>query len=317
MKKPRDDNWFNCVCPICGKRFHLKEYAVKNRKTKPCCSKACLREYKRILMTGEGNHQYGLKGSKNASWKSDRKKTSYGYIQIRVLDHPFKRHGDYVFEHRLVAEQYLLTKENSVEINGKYYLSPEYEVHHINFCRADNRPENLVVMKKGDHIRLHTALNPQKRDKKTGRFEKSGPIKIKKVTSTAIKPERKTSGAAGYDLCVDSDEKVTIPPHSVKMLSTGLAFSIPDGYAGFIYARSGTATKKRLHPATCVSVIDSDYRGNVMLPTVNDSDEPKEIQPHERIAQLVIQKVYTPELELVEELEDTERGSEGFGSTGR
>lgn len=121
-------------------------------------------------MKGTGNHQYGLKGKANASWKTDEKITNYGYRKIRVLDHPFRDCDDFVFEHRLVAEKYLLTEENSIEIDGKKYLKKEYDVHHIDENRLNNDPSNLLVLIKGDHKRLHNAKTPNKRDKKTGRF---------------------------------------------------------------------------------------------------------------------------------------------------
>ena len=130
----------------------------------------CKKQYDSKKMKGEGNHQYGLKGKANASWKTDEKITNYGYRKIRVLDHPFRDCDDFVFEHRLVAEKYLLTEENSVEIDGKKYLKKEYDVHHIDENRLNNDPSNLLVLTKGDHKRLHNAKNPNKRDEKTGRF---------------------------------------------------------------------------------------------------------------------------------------------------
>jgi len=115
-------------------------------------------EHKKILFSGNGNHQYGLKGSKNSSWKSDERISSYGYKLIRVLNHPFRNSDDMVFEHRLLAEKYLLTEENSVFVNGIAYLSKEYDVHHKDFNRANNSLDNLVVMKKSAHKRLHNLL---------------------------------------------------------------------------------------------------------------------------------------------------------------
>ena len=142
-------------------------------------------------------------------------------------------------------------------------------------------------------------------------------LKIKRVTDTAIVPEVKTNGSAGYDLCVDSSETIEIPPHKTVMAQTGLAFEIPDGYFGAIYARSGVSTKRGIRPATCVSVIDSDYRGNVGLPLHNDTDEIRVVEPYERVAQMVLQKALVVDIEIVEDLNDTERGDGGFGSTGR
>ena len=163
-----DPNYLNCECCVCGKKFHLKEYQ-KNRYKAHCCSKECCLEKHRTDMSGASNHQYGLKGDKNASWKSDEKTSVYGYKLIRVLEHPFAKSDGFVFEHRLVAERYLLTPENSVEINGKRYLSPEYVVHHKDMNRLNNDISNLEVIEKGQHVSLHNKLSPRAKDS-LGRF---------------------------------------------------------------------------------------------------------------------------------------------------
>lgn len=142
------------------------------------------------------------------------------------------------------------------------------------------------------------------------------PVKIKKVTETAIIPTKGSAGSAGYDLYVDSDEVITIPPHKTVMLQTNIAFEIPRGYFGAVYARSGVSTKRGLRPATCVSVIDSDYRGSVGVPLHNDTDEDRIVLSYERVAQMVITPIPEVELVLVDELPDTDRGTGGFGSTG-
>lgn len=311
------DTWNNCSCPICGKGFHLKPFALNRFKTH-YCSKRCFNESKKILMKGEGNHQYGIKGGKNSSWKSDTKMSRYGYIQIRQPNHPFCDKDGWVLEHRLVAEKHLLDESNSVLIDGKMYLSPEYVVHHKNFDRKDNRIENLKVMTKGEHQSFHAKLNMVDRNSETGRFEKNKEIvRIKRVTSSAIVPERKSVGAACYDLYADNENVIEIRPHETVMIGSGIAFEIPSGYFGAIYARSGISTKRGLRPSTCVSVIDSDYRGEVGLPIHNDTKTIQFIKPHERVAQIVFQQALDVELVLVEKLKETERGSNGFGSTGR
>lgn len=311
-----DAGYFNCACDVCGKLFHRKPSHIKKCK-RHYCSQACHYIDKQNYMRGENNHQYGLKGSANASWKSDKKESRYGYIQIRCLNHPFRDADDFVFEHRLVAEKYLLTDENSVEIDGKKYLRPEYVVHHKDFARTNNRPENLQIMTKEEHQAFHAKLNPNERGSLGQFVSDSFPIKVKRVTPTAILPERKSIGAAGYDLCANIDRPVIIQPHSTVMIYSGVAFSIPRGYYGAIFARSGLSVREGLRPATCVSVIDSDYRGNVGLPMHNDSEEKRVINPNDRIAQIVFQRAYTPELELVTELDETDRGNRGFGSSGR
>lgn len=142
-------------------------------------------------------------------------------------------------------------------------------------------------------------------------------IKIKKLTDTAIVPMQSSNGAAGYDLCVDSSEPIVIKPHETVMVQSNIAFAIPEGYFGAIYARSGISTKRGLRPATCVSVIDSDYRGGVGLPIHNDSEEVGIVHPYERVAQIVFQAAMDAEFGLVDSLDETDRGDKGFGSTGR
>lgn len=175
-ERGHDESYNNCKCPICGKAFHCKPYHLKKYKTH-YCSKECQNEARKDYMRGSGNHQYGLRGSKNSSWKSDKKISRYGYIQIRVSDHPFADKEGFVLEHRLVAEKYLLTEENSVCVDGKMYLSPNYIVHHKDKNKTNNNPENLEVMKKSDHQKIHSTEDSplRKRDEK-GRYSK-GQIK--------------------------------------------------------------------------------------------------------------------------------------------
>lgn len=148
----------NCECEVCGVKFHRKAYYVKKVKH-VCCSKQCDSILRKTTFSGANNHQYGLKGDKNSSWKSNERVSSYGYRLIRDLDHPFKNSDDFVFEHRLLADKYLLTDENNVEINGKRYLKPEYIVHHIDKNRLNNDINNLRVMTLQEHIILHNTKN--------------------------------------------------------------------------------------------------------------------------------------------------------------
>lgn len=143
-------------------------------------------------------------------------------------------------------------------------------------------------------------------------------INIKRLRNDAILPTRGSAAAAGYDLyaCLDTT-KITISPHSTQKIGTGIAVAIPDGYFGAIFARSGLAAKSGLRPANCVGVADSDYRGEYIVALHNDTDEPKTVENGERIAQLVIMPFLSAEFNEVEELDSTERGSGGFGSTGK
>ena len=150
----------NCTCDYCGKLFYKKPSDIK-KSIKNYCSTICANEDKRTRYLGENNHQYGVKGSKNASWKSDERISPYGYRLIRSIDHPFKNIDEFVFEHKLVAEKFLLTDSNSVEINGKKYLKQGYVVHHLNFDRLDNNVNNLLVLKRKDHTSLHYSLRDE------------------------------------------------------------------------------------------------------------------------------------------------------------
>ena len=169
--KQHDDAYYNCVCPTCGIKFHLKPYHFRRFKTH-YCSKKCQNEARKAYMSGAGNHQYGLIGDKNATWRGGTKINSLGYREIQSIGHPFAvGRSQYVLEHRLVAEQYLLTDENSVVIEGRRYLSPDHVVHHKNGDRLDNRAENLCVMSLREHQSMHEKENTKFRKRDSlGRF---------------------------------------------------------------------------------------------------------------------------------------------------
>ena len=142
-------------------------------------------------------------------------------------------------------------------------------------------------------------------------------LKIKKLRDTAQLPHNATGGSAGYDLCAALDAPVEIAPGQTVMIGTGFAMQIEPGYAGMVFARSGLGIRKGIIPANCVGVIDSDYRGEVMVGLYNRSDKTFTVQPGDRVAQLVLMPVYTPPVQECDELDDTARGAGGFGSTGR
>lgn len=145
-------------------------------------------------------------------------------------------------------------------------------------------------------------------------------IDVKKLSPNAIIPKQAHLFDAGCDLyaCIDNESgTVTIDPHSTKMIGTGLAMRVPAGWGGFIYARSGLATKHGLRPANCVGVIDSGYRNEWIVAVHNDSDEPKEVLHGDRIAQMVLHPIASLDFYEVDKLDETERGMGGFGSTGR
>ena len=142
-------------------------------------------------------------------------------------------------------------------------------------------------------------------------------MKWKRLHKEAQAPERQTPGSAGYDLCACIQEPVVLEPGDSFAFPTGIAAEIPQGCAGLIFTRSGLGFKKGVAVRNGVGVIDSDYRGELTVGLANFSQEAYTVQPGERIAQLVIIPVCLPLLEEAEELSSTQRGTGGFGSTGR
>ena len=141
-------------------------------------------------------------------------------------------------------------------------------------------------------------------------------VNFKKLNEEAIAPTYGTEFAAGADLYACEGTEVTIEAGETKLIHTGLSLEIPEGYAGLIYARSGIATKRGLAPANKVGVIDSDYRGEIMVSLHNHSNFSQIIADKERVAQLVITPFLKVEYTETDELSDTVRGDGGFGSTG-
>lgn len=142
-------------------------------------------------------------------------------------------------------------------------------------------------------------------------------INVKILRDGAKLPTYGSAEAAGADLHACLEEPVTIQPGKTAFVPTGFAMEVPRGCAGLIYARSGLACKRGLAPANKVGVIDSDYRGEVIVALHNHGTEAQTVESGERIAQLVITPVFTPGFAQVEELGGTQRGSGGFGSTGK
>ncbi len=141
-------------------------------------------------------------------------------------------------------------------------------------------------------------------------------VKIKKLTESAAVPTYGTQYSAGADLYNAEKEPIAIAPGETRLIHTGLSFEIPEGCVGLIFARSGLATKRGLAPANKVGVIDSDYRGEVMVSLFNQSAETQTVESGERIAQIAITPFIKACFEVSDELSDTVRGTGGFGSTG-
>lgn len=142
-------------------------------------------------------------------------------------------------------------------------------------------------------------------------------IPVKKLHPNAVIPTYGTPFSAGADLYACLGEDLVLTPGETKKVPTGIAVEIPVGYVGLVYARSSMGTKRGLAPANKVGVIDSDYRGEILVFLHNHSREKQTVANGERIAQLVIAPVLAPAFQEVEELSETVRGTGGFGSTGK
>ena len=141
-------------------------------------------------------------------------------------------------------------------------------------------------------------------------------IKIKKLNDNAIMPKKGHEDDAGFDLYACIPYPIVIPPHKTVLIGTGISMELPKGTFGAVFARSGLATKSDLAPANKVGVVDSPYRGEVMVALHNHGEEYREVSNGERIAQLVVMPYVMAEMVWTDELSDTNRGNGGFGSTG-
>ena len=141
-------------------------------------------------------------------------------------------------------------------------------------------------------------------------------VKIKKLNENAKMPTYGSPYSAGADLYACIENEITIAPNETVLVKTGLAMELSCGYVALIYARSGLASKRGLAPANKVGVVDSDYRGEIMVALHNHSNVPQTVAKDERIAQMVITPYITAEFTETDSLSDTVRGEGGFGSTG-
>ena len=139
---------------------------------------------------------------------------------------------------------------------------------------------------------------------------------IKLLDENAVLPTYGSIDAAGADLYADIESTEVFKPHETKFIKTGIAMAIPKGLMGLLFARSGLASKRGLAPANKVGVVDADYRGEVVVALHNHTDQEQSIEPKERIAQMVFVPYVKGLFEVVDNLDDTTRGTGGFGSTG-
>lgn len=142
-------------------------------------------------------------------------------------------------------------------------------------------------------------------------------LTVKRMHEKAVIPAYATDESAGMDLYALLEEEIVLMPGQRTTIPTGISIQLPAGSAAFIYARSGLGIKHGIVPSNCVGVIDSDYRGEIKVGLINQSDAPYTIKPFERIAQMVIAPVLKAKITEADFLDETGRGTGGFGSTGR
>lgn len=142
-------------------------------------------------------------------------------------------------------------------------------------------------------------------------------LTFKKLDPRAVIPSRATAGSAGLDLCACLDAPVILEPGDIKMIPIGItAQPDSDDIALLIYPRSGLSSKFGVSLANCVGVVDSDYRGAWFVPLINHGREPFTVEHGMRIAQLIPTRILMPDIEVSDDLSETERGKGGFGSSG-
>ncbi len=142
-------------------------------------------------------------------------------------------------------------------------------------------------------------------------------IKIKILRENVSLPKYATSGSAAFDLVSASEMPIIVPAGKRVLIPTGIAISLPENTVAVISARSGLSAKKGITAANGIGVIDSDYRGEIFFSAANISDEDYTVTPGERVAQMMIMPVLMANFIVCDELDETERGAGGFGSTGK
>lgn len=170
-RKASHDGQIECICPICKTIFWVKPSRVKRVKTEICCSKECSNKLKETTYLKENNSQYGLTGDKNSSFKGSEIISNYGYILEYCPGHPkpcdLSVKTERVRQHRLVIERNYQNFDSKYfeEINGWVVLKDEYDVHHINEIKTDNRLENLQILTREEHTALHNTIRSKKASK--------------------------------------------------------------------------------------------------------------------------------------------------------
>lgn len=303
----------NCACFICKKDFYIKpsQLSKRNSNGQATCSKECFAEATKLRMSGEGNHQYGLRGEDNSSFKSGFKISSYGYLLVQNPGHPKVWADGYMPLHRLIVEEELIETQQYEFLesnNTRLVLSSEYDVHHIDGNKLNNSLKNLAVLYKAEHKSLHGKENYLTREIDVlGRLQPTIKIKSGNVTKTNYFD-------AGTD--VIANEEILIPVGQSVLVATGLILDIPKGQVGLLWSRSGLSAKFNIEVGA--GCIDSGYHGEILVKLYNHGNNTYKVSIGDKIAQLLILDINLNPYKKVDEFDEvTERNTNGFGSTGK
>lgn len=306
-------------CCVCGTPVRAKKSRIDKTVTGIACSRECASINRSEFSSGDGNHQYGKKGDLNASHKSDIAVSTYGYVSVLRPEHPLAHHNGRILLHRLIMEEHLRenvpNSEYLIDIEGYSgkYLSPDVIIHHEDGNKTNNSIPNLGIMSLGDHTAQHNLADmPNKERDVLGRFAYRDNKAPKYLGRTLTKEHYHDAG-----LDIISTSRVDIEPRSSALINTGIIPAIPDGYVGLVWSRSGLSVKHKIEVGA--GCIDSNFRGELVVHLYNHSDTRYAVCEGDKIAQLLTIPVNLNEYFRVkpEELSETDRGSSGFGSSGR
>lgn len=287
----------NVKCWACGKEFWIKEshLAIRKNPERICCSQACASLEKSDRFSGCGNHQFGLKGALNSSYKRDIRISNYGYVKVRCETHPLANGDGYMLFHRLVYEQFLRDSyqfDLLVELHGQLVLPRDVFIHHIDENKLNNSLSNLSPISLEEHTSLH-------RKNKKGKVSSGKLFKAHDLD-------------AGQD--VFSSESKIIDSGESAIIHTGLHIEVPEGHVGLLWSRSGLSVKHRIEVGA--GCIDCGYTGEVLVHLYNHGTADFLVEKDSRIAQLLTIPINCDRYSEVIDLSTSDRGTSGFGSTG-
>ena len=315
----------NTKCPVCKKEFYIKQFQLSKSKN-TCCSLDCSSKLRKITMSGENNHQYGLTGDKNSSFKEYRNER-HGYYNLYEPDHPFCDDDGRILEHRLMAEKFLLENKFSIDIDGKKYLSPDFVVHHKDQNKKNNNIENLQILTKSQHTSIHNFLDNN--NMKVKKFSSDLPDfkMLEKGDWIDMYVNRATNCDNNINIIeehqnrriddLEGNDFLHFQSGDVIIVGFGVSIELPKNCEAEIRPRSSTFKNTGLLLTNSVGTIDESYKGDNdewqgMFYATRDG----RISRFDRLVQFKIsEKMIKPKVKYVESLNNENRG--GYGSTGK